>query len=308
VAVGGGAGAPPALPGAVAELQGCAAAELGAGAGGDPEPHQRRGSVAGATLQPPPSPQRSSGSGDAGPRRGRRDPAERIVLLCGALHAATGRPVVLLIDEYDSPLHAAWTARLPGRGADFFRTLLGSGLKENRHLHKAVITGILRVARESLFSGSTTWRCSPCSAERLRDTFGFTQGEVEAAGRRGRRAGGPPAGDRGLVQRLPRRRGAAVQPLVGAELPRRARPAPSLTGSTQAAPALIGVLLQHPARAGEVARVELLRGGSCARTISESLIFPDLTAHRRGVVAAAGGRLPQAAVHRAGRGRSTRSS
>ena len=103
-----------------------------------------------------------------------------IVLLCGALRAATGRPVVLLIDEYDSPLHAAWTHGYLPEALSFFRTLLGSGLKENPFLHKAVITGILRVARESLFSGVNHLEVfSMLSGSGFGDTFGFTQAEVE---------------------------------------------------------------------------------------------------------------------------------
>lgn len=103
-----------------------------------------------------------------------------IVLLCGALRAATGRPVVLLIDEYDSPLHAAWTHGYLPEALSFFRTLLGSGLKENPFLHKAVITGILRVARESLFSGVNHLEVfSMLSGSGFGDTFGFTQAEVK---------------------------------------------------------------------------------------------------------------------------------
>ena len=104
---------------------------------------------------------------------------QAIVLLCGALHAATGRPVVLLIDEYDSPLHAAWTHGYLPDALAFFRTLLGSGLKENRFLHKAVITGILRVSRESLFSGVNHLEVhSLLDGRGFADTFGFTQVEV----------------------------------------------------------------------------------------------------------------------------------
>jgi hypothetical protein len=62
----------------------------------------------------------------------------------------------------------------------FFRTLLGSGLKENRFLYKAVITGVLRVARESLFSGVNHLELhSMLSGQGFADTFGFNQAEVE---------------------------------------------------------------------------------------------------------------------------------
>lgn len=107
-----------------------------------------------------------------------------ILTICDALHAATGHPVVLLLDEYDSPLHAAWTHGYLDEALSFFRTLLGSGLKENPFLHKAVITGILRVARESLFSGVNHLEAhSVLGGNAFADAFGFTQVEVEALAR-----------------------------------------------------------------------------------------------------------------------------
>ena len=102
-----------------------------------------------------------------------------IRLICEALHTATGERVVLLIDEYDSPLHAAWTHGYLPEALNLFRSMLGGALKENPYLHKAIITGILRVARESLFSGVNHLRvCSVLSGD-FPDTFGFTQAEVE---------------------------------------------------------------------------------------------------------------------------------
>ena len=66
---------------------------------------------------------------------------DAIMLLSKALQAVTGQPIVLLIDEYDSPLHAAWTHGYLDHALPFFRSLLGGVLKENPALHKAVITG-----------------------------------------------------------------------------------------------------------------------------------------------------------------------
>jgi hypothetical protein len=112
--------------------------------------------------------------------------AEEVVLqdaifdLCEVLHTTTGHRVVLLIDEYDSPLHAAWTHGYLHEALSFFRTLFGGGLKENPFLHKAVLTGILRVARESLFSGVNHLEVfSVLGGRGFADAFGFTQAEVE---------------------------------------------------------------------------------------------------------------------------------
>jgi hypothetical protein len=103
---------------------------------------------------------------------------DAIMLLSKALQAVTGQPVVLLIDEYDSPLHAAWTHGYLDHALPFFRSLLGGALKENPALHKAVITGILRVARESLFSGVNHLSVHSVLSGGFASTFGFTQDEV----------------------------------------------------------------------------------------------------------------------------------
>ncbi len=98
------------------------------------------------------------------------------------LHAHHGQPVVVLIDEYDSPVIEAWNKGYYEEMIDFLRGWLGAGLKheDGPALFRAVITGILRVAKESIFSGLnnldvwTTLTPGP-----LADAFGFTQPEVD---------------------------------------------------------------------------------------------------------------------------------
>lgn len=63
------------------------------------------------------------------------------------------KPVLMLIDEYDTPIHAADVNGYYQDMANLMRGLLGEALKDNPYLYKAVVTGILRVSRESLFSG-----------------------------------------------------------------------------------------------------------------------------------------------------------
>ncbi|WP_437738421.1 AAA family ATPase [Sorangium sp. So ce1335] len=70
--------------------------------------------------------------------------------LSSHLHRRHGERVVMLIDAYDEPIHAGYLHGYAPRVLDFVRTFLTEGLKGNPHLHKAVLTGILRVARESL--------------------------------------------------------------------------------------------------------------------------------------------------------------
>jgi hypothetical protein len=100
--------------------------------------------------------------------------------LVSALHRAAGERVVVLIDEYDTPLHQAWTNGYYDQAISFLRTMLGMTLKDNRSLAFGVLTGILRVARESLFSGFNNARMFTVQNQAFADTFGFTQPEVAA--------------------------------------------------------------------------------------------------------------------------------
>ena len=69
------------------------------------------------------------------------------------LHKAYGKPPIVLIDEYDAPIHSGYTHGYYDQITGFVRSFFESGLKDNDHLGRAVMTGILRVANESIFSG-----------------------------------------------------------------------------------------------------------------------------------------------------------
>jgi Predicted AAA-ATPase len=86
--------------------------------------------------------------------------------------------VVLLIDEYDSPIHAGYTNRYYDDVVAFFRDFLSGGLKDNDHLFKGVLTGILRVATGSRFSGLDNIDVYDIFRSRLATSFGFTEPEV----------------------------------------------------------------------------------------------------------------------------------
>ena len=107
---------------------------------------------------------------------------ESIKELAKLLYDHHGAKVVLLIDEYDSPLIAAWLRGYYEEMAEFMRTLLGGALKDNDDmLFKGVLTGILRVAKESLFSGLNNFVSDAgLKAGRYADKFGFTEPEVLA--------------------------------------------------------------------------------------------------------------------------------
>ncbi|HND34113.1 MAG TPA: AAA family ATPase, partial [Myxococcota bacterium] len=99
--------------------------------------------------------------------------------LCRALHAATGQRVVILIDEYDGPILHAWTAGYFDEVTSWFRTLLTEGLKDNPHLYRGVLTGVLRVAKESMFSGLNNVQVYSL-LDRKPELFGFTEAEVDS--------------------------------------------------------------------------------------------------------------------------------
>jgi hypothetical protein len=68
------------------------------------------------------------------------------------LHRYHDKRVIVLIDEYDAPIHMAYFRGYYPRIANFMRNWLGEGLKSNAFLERAVITGVLRIAKESIFS------------------------------------------------------------------------------------------------------------------------------------------------------------
>lgn len=96
------------------------------------------------------------------------------------LHTATGERTIILIDEYDAPLHAAWQHDFWNTAVDFFRNFLSAGLKDNNHLRKGVLTGILKVAKEGIFSGLNHPDTATILTSRMSERFGFTEDEVAA--------------------------------------------------------------------------------------------------------------------------------
>ncbi len=100
--------------------------------------------------------------------------------LSRCLHRHHGEKVVILIDEYDEPLHAGHTHGYSLNIVELLRAMLTFGLKGNGHLHRAVVTGILRVSKENLFSGLNNVGVYTLLARRYNTCFGFTEPEVLA--------------------------------------------------------------------------------------------------------------------------------
>ena len=95
------------------------------------------------------------------------------------LHRATGERAILLIDEYDEPIHTGFVHGYAQEVLEFFRALLTSGLKDNPHIERGVVTGILRIARESVFSGLNNLGVYTLLDTAFSTSFGFTEPEVE---------------------------------------------------------------------------------------------------------------------------------
>ena len=88
---------------------------------------------------------------------------------------------VILIDEYDAPVHAGFNHDFYEEIIHFMRNFLCAGLKDtDQYLEKSVITGIMRIARESIFSGLNNPGVYTLLSEEFDDKFGFTEKEIEA--------------------------------------------------------------------------------------------------------------------------------
>lgn len=101
-----------------------------------------------------------------------------LVLLANMLESHYGKPVILLIDEYDVPLAKASENGYYKEMFDVTKGIM-QVIKDNKSLKMAVITGCLRIAKESIFTGTNNFVPDTISDTRLDEYFGFTQKEVE---------------------------------------------------------------------------------------------------------------------------------
>ncbi|BDD02300.1 AAA family ATPase [Persicobacter psychrovividus] len=105
---------------------------------------------------------------------------EKTLKTLGAiLNKHHGTAPILLIDEYDAPIHAAHTHGYLPEMLNFMRNFLSAGFKDNEHLTKGIITGILRVAKENIFSGLNNITTYSILNRQFSDKFGLTQPEVD---------------------------------------------------------------------------------------------------------------------------------
>ena len=107
------------------------------------------------------------------------DCAESILNLSSWLNQAYGKPAYILLDEYDTPLQAAYIKNYYDEIIDFIRSFMVQTFKDNPHLKQAVVIGILKVAQESIFSDFNNPKVSTLVDPALKDCFGFTEEEVK---------------------------------------------------------------------------------------------------------------------------------
>lgn len=98
-----------------------------------------------------------------------------------------GKRVIILLDEYDTPLQEAWVNGYWQEMVDFMGSMFNSAFKTNPYMERAVMTGITRVSKESIFSDLNNLEVVTTTSKKYETSFGFTEEEVWEALLRGER-------------------------------------------------------------------------------------------------------------------------
>ena len=107
--------------------------------------------------------------------------AESLNALSSLLMRHYGKKVIILLDEYDTPMQEAYIDGYWEELVAFIRNLFNAAFKTNPYLERAIMTGITRVSKESVFSDLNNLKVVTTTSEKYADCFGFTEGEVFAA-------------------------------------------------------------------------------------------------------------------------------
>ena len=107
-----------------------------------------------------------------------KDTKGSLLLLTRMMQQHYGKPVILLIDEYDVPVAKANSNGYYAEMLDVMKGLL-QALKDNQALQFAVVTGCLKIAKESIFTGTNNFVSDTITNSRLNEYFGFVQSEVD---------------------------------------------------------------------------------------------------------------------------------
>ncbi len=101
--------------------------------------------------------------------------------LCGYLERCYNKKVIVLLDEYDTPMQESWIAGNWKETVEFFRNFFNATFKTNTHLFRSIITGITRISRESIFSDLNILEVVTTTSDKYALYFGLSEGEVFAA-------------------------------------------------------------------------------------------------------------------------------
>ncbi len=104
-----------------------------------------------------------------------------IKALCKYISRYYHKKVILLLDEYDTPMQEAYRNGFWREQVSFIRGIFNAAFKTNPYLERAIMTGITRVSKESVFSDLNNLEVVTTTSQKYKDCFGFTQDEVSAA-------------------------------------------------------------------------------------------------------------------------------
>ena len=107
--------------------------------------------------------------------------AESLNALSNLLMRHYGKKVIILLDEYDTPMQEAYVSGYWDELVTFTRGLFNAAFKTNPYMERALMTGITRVSKESMFSDLNNLEVVTTTTEKYADCFGFTEEEVSAA-------------------------------------------------------------------------------------------------------------------------------
>jgi len=102
-----------------------------------------------------------------------------IKMLSKIMSTYYNKPVMLFLDEYDVPLQNAYVEGYYEEGIKFFKTFYGVTFKDNPYLEKTILTGVSRVAKESIFSGANNFHVYTVLDDEFSDDFGITEKEMD---------------------------------------------------------------------------------------------------------------------------------
>lgn len=102
-----------------------------------------------------------------------------IIMLMNMMKAYYNKQVILLIDEYDVPIAKASSNGYYKEMLEVMKAMLSTALKDNEALKFAVVTGCLKIAKESVFTGTNNFVSDTISSERYNEYYGFTQKDVD---------------------------------------------------------------------------------------------------------------------------------